>query len=111
MPDVPGTDERKTDTALSRADLAAKIAERKRLEAEEAARVRQLELESDLADETIQRAFWGGTAFGVLGLIVAGVGFLYFRDVTIGLAGTGVGLVGFGVISVAQYMKIRGVGE
>lgn len=84
------------------------IAERKRAEAEEEARLKRLEAEADLVDEKLKLALYGGGSVGVVGLIITLVAGVWRENVTMMLAGAGVALVGFGVITAAQYLKIRG---
>lgn len=100
-------DERAAE-ALTEAEVAERIAARKMAEAEEEARLKTLEAEADLIDEKLKLALYGGGAFGVVGLIVFLFAALWLKEVAIALAGAGVGLAGFGVISAAQYIKIRG---
>ena len=82
---------------ISAANVAEAIAKRKAAEAA-----------AEQADERARIATLGGVAFGILGLIVTGVGLLVFRDLLIGTFGAGIGLVGFGVVTAAQWAKIRG---
>jgi hypothetical protein len=85
------------ERALSDAEVAEKIAERKKAEAE-----------AELADERVMMSIIGGAAFGVLGLLVCGWALLVQGDIVIGTFGAGIGMVGFGVITVAQWLRMRG---
>ena len=69
---------------------------------------KKAEAEADQADERARMATLGGAAFGILGLVACGVGLLVFRDIMIGTFGAGIGLVGFGVVTAAQWSKMRG---
>jgi hypothetical protein len=69
---------------------------------------KKAEAEASQADERALMATLGGAAFGILGFVVCGVGLLAFRDIMIGTFGAGIGLVGFGVITAAQWSKMRG---
>tara|TARA_R110000851_G_scaffold235033_1_gene387567 strand:+ start:775 stop:1095 length:321 start_codon:yes stop_codon:yes gene_type:complete len=89
-------------------ELSHRISSRKLAEAQEDARRKQLEAEADLIDEKLKLALFGGGAFGIVGLVVFLLAALWLQSVSISLAGAGVGLAGFGVISAAQYIKIRG---
>lgn len=89
-------DERQ-DSGLTSEQLAIKIAERKKAEAE-----------AEEADERARIATLGGAAFGVLGLIVAGVALIIQQNVMVGTIGSVIGFVGFGVITAAQGAKWLG---
>lgn len=90
-------DERGQRTQINDADLKLMIAKRHA----ETDRV-------ELADERANLQTLGGAAFGIVGLIVSTLGFLWKESVAIGVAGALVGLLGFGVISMAQYLKASG---
>ena len=86
------------------AEVKALIAER---EAREAA-AESKEVRSEQLEYRAQMATLGGAAFGVLGLVACGIGLLVFRDIMIATFGAGIGLVGFGVVTAAQWAQMRG---
>jgi hypothetical protein len=89
-------DERE-QVALTEEEIALKIAARKKAEAD-----------AEEADERARIQTIGGAAFGVLGLLVAGVALLIQENVMIGMIGSVIGFVGFGVITAAQGAKWLG---
>jgi hypothetical protein len=89
-------DERE-QVALTEEEVALKIAARKKAEAD-----------AEEADERARIQTIGGAAFGVLGLLVAGVALLIQENVMIGMIGSVIGFVGFGVITAAQGAKWLG---
>jgi hypothetical protein len=89
-------DERE-QSALTEEEIALKIAARKKVEAD-----------AEEADERARIQTIGGAAFGVLGLLVAGFALLVQENVMIGMIGSVIGFVGFGVITAAQGAKWLG---
>lgn len=89
-------DERE-QVALTEEEVALKIAARKKAEAD-----------AEEADERARIQTIGGAAFGVLGLLVAGFALLVQENVMIGMIGSVIGFVGFGVITAAQGAKWLG---
>lgn len=77
-------------------------------ETELIAKRKKAEAEAELADERVKMAVFGGGSFGVLGLVVCGYALLIQGDIIVGTFGAGIGMVGFGVITAAQWAKMRG---
>ncbi len=89
--------DQRQDSGLTQEQIAIKIAERKKAEAE-----------AEEADERARIQTVGGAAFGILGLLVAGIALLVQQNVMIGMIGSVIGFVGFGVITAAQGAKWLG---
>ena len=83
-------------TEKSPEEIAAGLAERKRLEAV-----------ADIADEKVKMAIYGGAAVGIVGTLVILLA-AWRENVALVIAGATIALVAFGVVSAAQAGKLFG---